>query len=241
MATYIHSDAQSFPRIDYVWNAQLFVNKEVASKFTCQNCNDVPKQKCAFNDDQGHIYCEFCMEQLINDNNNNLNAINFTNSVLLDNLIGTLSIYCPHSRQAKYEYLINDETKIDNNNNDKYCKWNGKINDYLLNHMNKCDHIGISCPLQMIGCKADNLIQMDITKHFNNYNVQHLIIMAKQLNQCQERIEKFEKYMKETNEKMNALTQIIESKDKIINNINQDQVNQDQVNKIMLDMIYIFF
>ena len=135
------------------------------------------------------------MEQLVNDSHNNLNPINFSNSVLLDNLIGSLSIHCPHSKQAKQEYLTNDDTKtndtdsgFEEEHNESYCKWNGSINDYLLNHCNKCDHIGVSCPLQMIGCKADNLIQMDIPKHFNNYNLQHLIILGKKLHDCQQTI-----------------------------------------------------
>ena len=137
------------------------------------------------------------MEQLIEDNNNDMNAINFTNSVLLDNLISTLKIHCPHSKQAKKEYLTNNnakdnKNKIENKQQEEeqeeeensYCKWTGTLNEYQ-NHLEKCDFIGVTCPLQMIGCKADNMIQMDIPTHFNNYNIQHLIIMAQKLNQCQ--------------------------------------------------------
>eukprot|EP01083_Nonionella_stella_P155681 503273_1 len=117
MALCDEEKAKQFPPEDYVWNAHLFVNAAVAAKFGCQECNNIPKQKCGFHDNKGHIYCENCMEQTINNTDNDLTKNDFNPSILLDNLIGTLQIHCVHSKQSQKEY-IGDDAQIQDTDNE---------------------------------------------------------------------------------------------------------------------------
>eukprot|EP01084_Bolivina_argentea_P208119 354947_1 len=249
MALCDEEKAKQFPPEDYVWNAHLFVNAAVAAKLGCQECNNIPKQKCGFHDNKGHIYCENCMEQTINNTDNDLTKNDFNPSILLDNLIGTLQIHCVHSKQSQREYIGDDAQSAqiqDTDNEDQtgqaYCEWTGTIHNFLQTHSKQCNFVGVTCPLQMIGCGAANMMQHDLQTHFDNYNLQHLIIMSQKLHQCQTALlqqhQKLDEYMKSTDNRVNELTQSMQKKHAIVDDIQLklSGLDQEALDKIIDDL-----
>eukprot|EP01084_Bolivina_argentea_P169742 294217_1 len=222
--TEVDAKPNKFPREDYVWNIDLFVNREIALKFVCVRCNNIPREKCGFTNSKGQIYCEFCKEEMkefVND------EYEFNHCMLLNNIIGTLCIYCPLSKQGKKQYIGDDSAS------DTYCKWKGSINDFTQIHSHECNFIGIICPLQIIGCPADNMAQKDLTFHFNNYNIQHLILMSQQINKCQQTIEQLTFTVNKLQNEMNNVDDNEQKKlDKIIDDLDDDIHINDEYNII---------
>jgi len=171
-------------------------------------------------------------------------ALNATPSVLLDHLIGTLHIYCPHSKPAMETAIgvtahsaasPNDGHSDDHKTDlvpskvaDAYCSWSGTINDYVSTHSAECRFLGVCCPLHSIGCTAEPMMQRDLPQHFRHCNMDHITIIAQQMEQLQTQQLLFQQYIASTDAKIEALHRDLDRKSAMIDGLHTKLIGLDQ-------------
>ena len=168
--------------------------------------------------------------------------------------IGTLQIHCPHSKPAMKTFISdtqatangdyngdhNDDQKSSESlgSNNAYCSWSGTINVYISSHSAKCQFIGVCCPLHSIGCTAEPMIQQDLPQHFAHCNMDHLTIIAQQMELMQIQQLQFQQYMKSTDSKLQTLSEAVDRKNALIDRLHTKLIglDQDRLDEILEDL-----
>ena len=106
-----------------VWSVQIAIHTGFVEELVCNKCHNIPKQGFGRVCDNNHIYCSYCIQQLIGKKSSCLNPkcnINrLTQSKLLpkvlQHMIDELKVICPNK-----------------------CSWNGKLS-LLSHHILQCN------------------------------------------------------------------------------------------------------
>eukprot|EP01084_Bolivina_argentea_P290226 498473_1 len=112
------------------WNVTLFQDQNSMSFILCSNCDavccDAVELGCSHDDIDIHSYCNNCLQQLIQNNqqlcpiNSHSNPIIIPSRALRMQILKTL-VSCPYE-----------------NNGNSACQWKGTLNDLLTAHLKQC-------------------------------------------------------------------------------------------------------
>lgn len=158
---------------DSLWHADdtqlgfdpsLFIGD--VDEYTCPICFNVCKEPhetiC------GHVFCKICIHRSLRTQLNcpvcreqlrepYSECVFYTKKLERDIL--NLQIQCP--RQP--------------------CEWTGKLNDYLTDHKNLCNHELVDCPFVTYGCPFKNNYRSKLATHMKAFENHHLWLHSKVL------------------------------------------------------------
>ena len=90
---------------DAVWPFYLCLDPTFAKTFQCSECKQIPKTTHAFTSENGYIFCEYCIDQLIETQNrsqiDNKCILQKKEAKVIDNLVKSLRIKCPHCKESQ--------------------------------------------------------------------------------------------------------------------------------------------
>ena len=111
---------------DCIWPFHLLLDPLFAKTLVCSECKQIPKQNHAFTSESGHIFCEFCIDHLLATQAcakiDNKPIAQKNKSKVIDNLIKSLRIKCPHCKLSQLQQLndckLNEYKKDEFEDND---------------------------------------------------------------------------------------------------------------------------
>ena len=173
------------------WNIQLFANQNALQTLICHECKsvccDAVELGCDHNDDQIFLFCNVCLTQLINQNNQKCPINGHDEPIIVPNRSSRRHIlksivYCPYSTAYKSnnnEFINDDDencqimdTLGDEKEGDEQrynplssnkCKWKGKLtlNELINKHITQCireNNPSFTLNFQMKQLKEENEI-----------------------------------------------------------------------------------
>eukprot|EP01084_Bolivina_argentea_P317015 549583_1 len=100
---------QELKHSDVIWPFYLCLDNTFAKTFMCCECNQIPKQTHTFTSESGYIFCEYCINKLIETQKqciiDNKIIKQKNRAKVIDNLLKSLRIKCPHCKQSQLQQL----------------------------------------------------------------------------------------------------------------------------------------
>eukprot|EP01083_Nonionella_stella_P307169 1078708_1 len=156
--TSLHQGATLYQsRSECVWSIHLFEQTEVASKFQCETCRDVPRKGFAFtSDQQTGVYCEYCIDLKVRQGMDIQHKTRLP--IMVQNMIDKLKVKCPRYAQCKHKGTVHG----------------------LVEHLKVCNQIkgkkksgaqAKQCPLEYMGCVE--FTGGYLKEHYDEYQQEH--------------------------------------------------------------------
>jgi len=127
-----------------VWNFALCLDESHARPFTCVECGGLPKFTHAFVCERGNIFCEYCIDILIESQSpckvNGEVISSKSSGLVVDNLTKSIMVRCPNSEPSEVQRLQDHESDDHNSGNMSF-GWNQSRQSSISQHELKMEQI----------------------------------------------------------------------------------------------------